>query len=96
LAGPTSVAALAKFAVRSGLGRSIGALAQGQTSVARLLVEAGPEPIIQALARADAGAIAGLHLFSFGGVARTAAWLGAAQRGDFSWPEEGDSFRIGS
>jgi methylenetetrahydrofolate reductase (NADPH) len=82
LAGPATVATLAKFAVRCGVGISLRALARGQTSVARLTREAGPEPILRALARADAP-LDGLHFFSFGGVARTAAWLGAAARGDF-------------
>ena len=82
LAGPATVATLAKFAVRCGVGLSLRALARGQASVARLTREAGPEPILRALARAEAP-LDGLHFFSFGGVARTASWLAAAARGDF-------------
>jgi methylenetetrahydrofolate reductase (NADPH) len=77
LAGPAPVATLASFAVRCGTGGSIRALARGQSSVARMLREAGPEPIIRALARAELP-IEGLHFFAFGGVARTASWLAAA------------------
>jgi methylenetetrahydrofolate reductase (NADPH) len=94
LAGPTAVASLAKFAVRCGIGRSIGALVRGQTSVTRLLTETGPEPLLHALAGAPELPIDGLHLFTFGGVARTAGWLGALQRGDFTLCPEGDSFRV--
>ena len=76
LAGPTSIAALARYAVRCGIGNSIRALVGGQTSVARLLTEAGPEPVLRELAAVPALAqIAGLHFFSFGGTARTAEWL---------------------
>jgi methylenetetrahydrofolate reductase (NADPH) len=94
LAGPTSVANLAKFAVRCGIGRSIGSLVHGQTSLTRLLIETGPEPLIRALAEAPVAPIAGLHLYAFGGPARTAGWLAALQRGDFTLPRDGDRFRV--
>ncbi len=83
LAGPASVAALSKFAVRCGVGNSLRALASGHTSFARLLVEAGPEPIIRALAGAETGAlgIAGLHFFTFGGAGRTSAMIRTMLRG---------------
>ena len=86
LAGPASIATLAKFAVRCGIGDSLKALAGGHSSLARLLTEAGPDPVIRALAlEEDPGVnIAGLHFFTFGGVARTAAWIAAIRRGDFA------------
>ncbi|MBU6506935.1 MAG: methylenetetrahydrofolate reductase [Alphaproteobacteria bacterium] len=79
LAGPASIATLAKFAMRCGIGNSLLALVSGQTSIARLLVESGPEKVIHALAATDPADvdIAGLHLFTFGGVARTGKWLRA-------------------
>jgi methylenetetrahydrofolate reductase (NADPH) len=79
LAGPASIATLAKFAMRCGIGNSLLALVGGQTSIARLLVESGPEKVIHAFAAADPVDvdIAGLHLFTFGGVARTGKWLRA-------------------
>jgi methylenetetrahydrofolate reductase (NADPH) len=94
LAGPAPVATLARFAVRCGIGGSIGRLARGQTSVARLQTEAGPEPIVEALAAAPGTPIAGLHVYAFGGLARTAGWLAALQRGDFTLPPDGDRFRV--
>ena len=45
VAGPASVATLAKFAVRCGIGASLRALARGHTSFARILAEAGPDPL---------------------------------------------------
>jgi methylenetetrahydrofolate reductase (NADPH) len=77
VAGPASVATLAKFAVRCGIGASLRALARGHTAFARIMVEAGPDALIEDLvAREDAGAsIEGLHVFTFGGVRRTAEWI---------------------
>jgi methylenetetrahydrofolate reductase (NADPH) len=77
LAGPASVAALVRFAVRCGVGSSLRALARGHTAFARILTEAAPDALIDGLVagEGESGAIAGLHIFMFGGVGRTAAWL---------------------
>lgn len=76
LAGPASIAALAKFAVRCGVGASLRALIGNRPALPRLLTETGPDAIIADLA---AGAdVAGCHFFTFGGVRRTASWLAAA------------------
>jgi methylenetetrahydrofolate reductase (NADPH) len=76
VAGPASVVTLAKFAVRCGIGSSLRALARGHTAFARILTEAAPDALIDALVagEAEAGAIDGLHVFTFGGVRRTAEW----------------------
>jgi methylenetetrahydrofolate reductase (NADPH) len=80
VAGPATVATLAKFAVRCGIGESLRALARGHTAFARILAEAGPEALVDALAAGeDPGArINGLHVFTFGGIRRTADWILAA------------------
>jgi methylenetetrahydrofolate reductase (NADH) len=80
IAGPASVATLAKFAVRCGIGASLRALGRGQTAFARILVEAAPDALIDALAAAEHrnAPIDGLHFFTFGGVRRTAAWIRAS------------------
>ena len=77
VAGPASIATLAKFAVRCGIGASLRALGRGHTAFAQILVEAGPDELIAALAAGeDASApIDGLHLFTFGGLRRTAEWI---------------------
>jgi methylenetetrahydrofolate reductase (NADPH) len=79
IAGPASVATLAKYAVRCGIGASLRALARGHTAFARIMVEAGPDRLITDLvADEDSNApIDGLHLFAFGGLRRTAEWLRA-------------------
>ena len=78
IAGPATVATLAKFAVRCGIGASLRALARGHTAFARILAEAGPDALIGALV-ADEDPdlpIDGLHVFTFGGIRRTVEWIG--------------------
>ena len=82
LSGPAGIATLARYAVRCGIGHSISALVRHGTSIARLVTEAGPEPVLRQLAAAEPE-IAGIHLFSFGGLVRTARWLRAVSDGDF-------------
>jgi methylenetetrahydrofolate reductase (NADPH) len=93
LAGPASVATLAKFALRCGIGNSLRALTSGR-GMARLLTDAGPEAIVAALARTGLD-IAGLHFYTFGGVAKTGAWLNAVRAGDFALTGDEVGFRLG-
>jgi methylenetetrahydrofolate reductase (NADPH) len=77
IAGAATVATLAKFAVRCGIGASLRALARGHTAFARILAEAGPDALIGALAAGEdpRWPIDGLHIFTFGGVRRTGEWI---------------------
>ena len=77
IAGPATVATLAKFAVRCGIGASLRALARGHTAFARILAEAGPDSLIGALVADEdpRWPIDHLHVFTFGGVRRTAEWI---------------------
>jgi methylenetetrahydrofolate reductase (NADPH) len=79
VAGPASVATLAKFAVRCGIGASLRALGRGHTAFARILVEATPDTLIETLAAGEQPhtPIDGLHIFTFGGVRPTTAWIHA-------------------
>jgi methylenetetrahydrofolate reductase (NADPH) len=76
VAGPASIATLAKFAVRCGIGASLRALARRHSAFARILVEAGPDALIGSLAESENPdmRIDGLHVFTFGGIRRTAEW----------------------
>jgi methylenetetrahydrofolate reductase (NADPH) len=84
VAGPASVATLAKFAVRCGIGASLRALARGHAAFARILVEAGPDELITELVAGKTAdtPIDGLHVFTFGGVRRTAQWIRSGMRRD--------------
>jgi len=80
LAGPARLTTLFKFALRCSVGASIRALGSRPDLFARLATERDPEPIIRAIAHADAESSLGdfgIHLFSFGGFARTCRWLQA-------------------
>jgi methylenetetrahydrofolate reductase (NADPH) len=86
LAGPAGLLTLARYAVRCAIGNSLRVLAENP-SFAKLLVEKGPEPIIQGVANAAEPGnatsmpfdIAGLHFFVFGGFNKTVDWINAAR-----------------
>jgi methylenetetrahydrofolate reductase (NADPH) len=96
LAGPASIATLARYAVRCGIGGSIGALVRHGTSIARLVAESGPEPVLRQLASSDWRGLGvdGVHLFGFGGLTRTARWLRAVTDGDFRIDTDGVGFIV--
>lgn len=75
LAGPARLATLLAYAATCGIGPSVRALRR-HAGMARLLTESGPEPILRALAPFAATlGLAPAHIFTFGGIARTARWL---------------------
>ena len=81
LAGPTSPITLLRYAQRCGVSASLRALqAQGMGAV-RLFTHVDPADQLAALARharsGSASNVVGVHLYSFGGVATTAAWMNA-------------------
>jgi methylenetetrahydrofolate reductase (NADPH) len=71
IAGPASMATLVRFGLACGIGASLRALRK--TSI-RQLADATPDTLVASLAEAG-DKIAGLHFFTFGGIARTAAWM---------------------
>lgn len=86
LAGPANFATLVRFAARCGVVTSARAFATHGDAVMKLLGEASPEPIVRAVAAMpdfERLPPLALHVFPFGGFARTSAWLGefVARRG---------------
>ena len=79
LAGPTNPVALLKFAQRCGVSASLRALQAEGLRAVRLFTHVDPTDQLVALARharsGSASNVVGVHLFSFGGVARTARWM---------------------
>jgi methylenetetrahydrofolate reductase (NADPH) len=79
IAGPTDPAALARYAQRCGVSASLRALRTLGTGIARLVTHTDPREQVLALARYSAGRestnVVGVHLYSFGGAVRTAAWM---------------------
>jgi methylenetetrahydrofolate reductase (NADPH) len=81
LAGPTTPRRLIRFAQRCGVSASLRALqAEGMRAV-RLFTHVDPGAQLTAIARhasrGSASNVVGVHLYSFGGVAPTAAWMNA-------------------
>jgi methylenetetrahydrofolate reductase (NADH) len=99
LAGPASIVTLMKFAARCGIGNSVRMLKSRSDSIIRLMTEAGPESVIRDLAR-SAGAgeatFAGVHLYTFGGLLRSARWLRAVRSGNFQIVPGQPGFRAGT
>jgi methylenetetrahydrofolate reductase (NADPH) len=80
VAGPTDPAALARYAQRCGVSVSLRALRTLGTGIAKLVTHTDPREHVIALARyarsREPSNLVGLHLYSFGGVVRTARWMG--------------------
>jgi methylenetetrahydrofolate reductase (NADPH) len=79
LAGPTNPVQLVRFAQRCGVSASLRALqAEGMRAV-KLFTHVDPSDQLMALAQhirsGSASNVVGVHLYSFGGVARTARWM---------------------
>jgi len=78
LAGPATPATLTKFALRCGIGNSMRALRGQIGRFGRLLVDTGPDEVMRALEAAPpeaTAAIAGFHIFPFGGLRKARNWL---------------------
>jgi methylenetetrahydrofolate reductase (NADPH) len=83
-AGPSSAALLLRYAHRCGVSASLRALqAQGMKAV-RLITHTDPSEQLIAIARHcvahRASNIVGVHLYSFGGISKTAAWMNSRIR----------------
>jgi len=79
IAGPTEVRSLLRFAQRCGVSASLRALqAQGMNAI-RLFTHTDPREQLVAVAQYCMGRqscnVVGVHLFSFGGAAKTAEWI---------------------
>lgn len=82
LAGPTDPIRLVRFAQRCGVSASLRALRSQGFGAVKLITHTDPGEQLVAIARYCAGHatcnVVGVHLFSFGGVAQSAAWLNRA------------------
>ena len=79
LAGPTNPLALLRFAQRCGVSASLRALRTQGMDAVRLVTHTDPEQQLSALAHYcavhDDCNVVGVHLFTFGGVTSSAAWM---------------------
>jgi methylenetetrahydrofolate reductase (NADPH) len=79
IAGPTDPVALARFAQRCGVSVSLRALRTLGIGIAQLVANTDPRDQVAAVARynraREPSNVVGVHLYSFGGAVRTAAWM---------------------
>lgn len=97
LAGPAGIRTLLRFAAICGVGSSAKALITRGASIARLLSEATPDPIIRDLAETSAYhdlQPMGFHLFPFGGLDRTAQWMESVAAGAFQLRSSASGFEV--
>jgi methylenetetrahydrofolate reductase (NADPH) len=84
LAGPAGLATLVRYAARCGIGASVRAITIRPGRIARLAREHAPNTLVRDLAAhappLAVQGVAGLHFFTFGGIARTVRWAQAAMR----------------
>ena len=80
LAGPTSLAALLRYAARCGVRTSAQALVQRSGLVRQMFAMATPDDLVRTLAEAAPAGVTP-HFFSFGGVPATARWTRAIASG---------------
>jgi len=96
LAGPTNLSALLRYARRCGVRATAQGLARKSGLLRQLFVLSAPDELVEALAQAHADRRLGVvkpHLFSFGGLLRTARWASAAAEGRITL-ETGAGFRV--
>ncbi len=85
LAGPATPTTLLKFALRCGVGNSLRSLRGQIGRYGRLLTDVGPDAVVGGLCAASSeatAAIAGFHIFPFGGLRKTRRWLDTFERGE--------------
>jgi methylenetetrahydrofolate reductase (NADPH) len=79
VAGPTDPVALARYAQLCGVSVSLRALKTLGTGIARLVTNIDPREQLVAIARysrsREPSNVVGVHIYSFGGAAKTAAWM---------------------
>lgn len=85
LAGPASLKALVRYAMRCGVGMPLDGMGKKVAMAAQLMRSVSPGPIVDALDAASVGRVAtgrvSAHFFSFGGLERTARWAAEAELG---------------
>jgi methylenetetrahydrofolate reductase (NADPH) len=96
--GPATLKTLLAYARMCGIGNSMRVLTRQAGNLLRLASLSYPDALISALAAhraADpASRIERLHLYPFGGLARTARWIEAVRAGAFTLHDDGLGFTV--
>ena len=92
LVGPTSLAALLRYASRCGVRASAQALARRAGLMRQMFALTTPDDLVRTLAEAAPAGIVP-HFFSFGGIAATSRWARAVADGGIALDASG-GFRV--
>jgi methylenetetrahydrofolate reductase (NADPH) len=92
LAGPTSLAALVRYASRCGVRASLQALARRSGLVRQAFAMTTPDDLVRTLADAAPAGVS-LHFFSFGGLLASGRWARAVADGRIALEPDG-GFRV--
>jgi methylenetetrahydrofolate reductase (NADPH) len=96
--GPASIKTLLRFAQECGIGPSMRVVTRQARNVAKLLTVQTPDALLAGLAEfraADAERqLRGIHLYPFGGFARTCAWFSGVAEGRFALARDGSGFTL--
>jgi methylenetetrahydrofolate reductase (NADPH) len=96
--GPASIKTLLRFAQECGIGPSMRVITRQAANIAKLLTVQTPDELMAALAefkaKDTAGRLDGIHLYPFGGFAKTCAWFNRVAAGHFALDRSGTGFSL--
>jgi methylenetetrahydrofolate reductase (NADPH) len=96
--GPASIKTLLRFAQECGIGPSMRVVTRQARNVAKLLSVQTPDALLAGLAEYQASdpqrQLQGIHLYPFGGFAKTCAWFSSVAEGRFALARDGSGFAL--
>lgn len=96
--GPASIKTLLRYAQECGIGPSMRVVTRQAANIAKLLTVQAPDELICALAAHRAGdqsgRLAGMHVYAFGGFAKSCAWFNTLAAGQFALNRDGSGFQL--
>jgi methylenetetrahydrofolate reductase (NADPH) len=96
--GPASIKTLLRFAQECGIGPSMRVVTRQAKNVAKLLTVQTPDSLLAGLAEFQAAdperQLRGIHLYPFGGFAKTCAWFSNVAEGRFALARDGRGFTL--
>lgn len=96
--GPASIKTLLRFAQECGIGPSMRVITRQAANIAKLLTVQTPDELMAGLAEFKAndktGRLDGIHLYPFGGFAKTCTWFNAVKAGHFALDRSGKGFSL--
>jgi methylenetetrahydrofolate reductase (NADPH) len=96
--GPASIKTLLRFAQECGIGPSMRVITRQAANIAKLLTVQTPDELMAGLAEFKAtdttGRLDGIHLYPFGGFAKTCNWFNTVKAGHFALDRDGSGFSL--